>query len=81
MKDYQSVVLRNKKALDLFANLRPVKGNGFDIMIVRENTEGLYSGIEEYSDNRATTLRVVTREGTERIVRSAIRLAKQRGEN
>ena len=50
MKDYQSVVLRIRKALDLFANLRPVKGNGFDIMIVRENTEGLYSGIEEYSD-------------------------------
>jgi methanogen homoisocitrate dehydrogenase len=79
MKDYQSVVLRIRKALDLFANLRPVKGNGFDIMIVRENTEGLYSGIEEYSDNRATTLRVVTREGTERIVRYSIRLAKQRG--
>jgi methanogen homoisocitrate dehydrogenase len=78
MKDYQSVVLRLRKALDLYANLRPVKGNGFDIMIVRENTEGLYSGIEEISDDRATTLRVVTRQGTERIVRSAIRLARQR---
>jgi methanogen homoisocitrate dehydrogenase len=78
MKDYQSVVLRIRKALDLYANLRPVKGNGFDIMIVRENTEGLYSGIEEISADRATTLRVVTREGTERIVRSAIRLARQR---
>jgi methanogen homoisocitrate dehydrogenase len=78
MKDYQSVVLRIRKVLDLFANLRPVKGIGFDIMIVRENTEGLYSGIEEISVDRATTLRVVTREGTERIVRSAIRLAKQR---
>ncbi|MDD1696617.1 MAG: NAD-dependent isocitrate dehydrogenase [Methanoregula sp.] len=78
MKDYQSVVLRIRKALDLFANLRPVKGNGFDIMIVRENTEGLYSGIEDISPDRSTTLRVVTREGTERIVRSAIQLAKQR---
>jgi methanogen homoisocitrate dehydrogenase len=78
MKDYQSVVLRLRKALDLYANLRPVKGNGFDIMIVRENTEGLYSGIEEISPDRATTLRVVTRKGTERIVRSAIRLAQQR---
>jgi methanogen homoisocitrate dehydrogenase len=55
-----------------------VKGNGFDIMIVRENTEGLYSGIEEIGPDRATTLRVVTRKGTERIVRSAIRLAQQR---
>jgi methanogen homoisocitrate dehydrogenase len=78
MKDYQSVVLRLRKALDLYANLRPVKGNGFDIIIVRENTEGLYSGIEEISADRATTLRVVTRQGTERVVRSAIRLAHQR---
>ncbi len=78
MKDYQSVVLRLRKSLDLYANLRPVKGNGFDILIVRENTEGLYSGIEEISADRATTLRVVTRIGTERIVRTAIRLAKKR---
>ncbi|PKG32255.1 isocitrate/isopropylmalate dehydrogenase family protein [Methanoregula sp.] len=78
MKDYQSVVLRIRKALDLYANLRPVKGNGFDIMIVRENTEGLYSGIEEFFHDRATTLRVVTRAGSERIVRSAIRLVQER---
>ena len=78
MKDYQSVVLRLRKALDLYANLRPVKGDGFDIMIVRENTEGLYSGIEQISTDRATTLRVVSRRGTERIVRAAIRLAHQR---
>jgi len=78
MKDYQSVVLRLRKALDLYANLRPVKGDGFDIMIVRENTEGLYSGIEQVSNDRATTLRVVSRQGTERIVRAAIRLALRR---
>ena len=78
MKDYQSVVLRIRKALDLYANLRPVKGDGFDIMIVRENTEGLYSGIEEIAPDRATTLRVVTRKGTERIARMAIRLVQER---
>jgi methanogen homoisocitrate dehydrogenase len=78
MKDYQSVVLRIRKALDLYANLRPVKGDGFDIMIVRENTEGLYSGIEEISPDRATTLRVVSRTGSERIARTAIRLVQQR---
>jgi methanogen homoisocitrate dehydrogenase len=78
MKDYQSVVLRIRKALDLYANLRPVKDGGFDIMIVRENTEGLYSGIEDSSPDRATTLRVVTRAGSERIVRIAIKLARQR---
>ncbi|MFA5331229.1 MAG: isocitrate/isopropylmalate dehydrogenase family protein [Methanoregula sp.] len=78
MKDYQSVVLRIRKALDLYANLRPVKGDNFDIMIVRENTEGLYSGIEESTEDRATTLRLVTRTGSERIVRSALHLAKSR---
>jgi methanogen homoisocitrate dehydrogenase len=78
MKDYQSVVLRIRKSLDLYANLRPVRGDGFDIMIVRENTEGLYSGIEELTQDRATTLRVVSRTGTERIVRAAIRLAEER---
>lgn len=78
MKDYQSVVLRIRKALDLYANLRPIQGNGFDIMIVRENTEGLYSGIEETTPDRATTLRVVSRKGTERIVRIALDLARQR---
>lgn len=78
MKDYQSVVLRIRKALDLYANLRPVKNDTFDFMIVRENTEGLYSGIEEATPDRATTLRVVSRRGTERIIRKAIDLARQR---
>ena len=76
VKDYQSVVLRIRKAPDLYANLRPVTGDGFDILIVRENTEGLYSGIEEAGPDRATTLRVVTRAGTERIVRKAIAVAR-----
>jgi methanogen homoisocitrate dehydrogenase len=78
MKDYQSVVLRIRKALDLYANLRPVKNDSFDILIVRENTEGLYSGIEEATPERATTLRIVSRKGTERIIRKAIELARQR---
>ena len=78
MKGYQSVVLRIRKALDLYANIRPVKDGGFDMMIVRENTEGLYSGIEKSAPDRATTLRVVTRSGSERIVRMAIKLAMQR---
>ena len=76
--DYKSVLLRIRKELDLYANLRPVKGGGFDIMIVRENTEGLYSGIEEIGPERSTTLRVVTTAGSERIARYACRLAKGR---
>ncbi len=50
-------------------------------MIVRENTEGLYSGIERLEDNgkRAITERVITRRGSERIVRKAFDLARQTG--
>jgi len=78
MKDYQSVVLRIRKALDLYANLRPVWGKGFDFVIVRENTEGLYSGIEELGPDRATTVRLVSRRGTERIIRKAVDLARRK---
>lgn len=54
---YKSVLLTIRKELDLYANIRPVKPlpgivgvtgrNDFDFIIIRENTEGLYSGIEE----------------------------------
>ncbi|MDE4907929.1 isocitrate/isopropylmalate dehydrogenase family protein [Methanogenium marinum] len=77
--DYRSVVLEIRKELDLYANLRPIKGDGVDIMIVRENTEGLYSGIEWQEDDRASTLRVITRKGSERIARAACRIARERG--
>ncbi|MEI6292043.1 MAG: isocitrate/isopropylmalate family dehydrogenase [Methanomicrobiales archaeon] len=69
--DYRSVVVRIRKALDLFANVRPVKGEGFDITVVRENLEGLYSGIEEVGEYKATTLRLLTRRECERIARFA----------
>jgi len=36
--DYQSVVVRIRKSLDLYANVRPIKGQGTDITVVRENT-------------------------------------------
>jgi len=75
---YHSVVLRIRKELDLYANLRPVFGNGFDILIVRENTEGLYSGIEWQEKDRACTLRVVSEAGSRRIARFASACAKKR---
>ena len=76
--NYRSVVVRMRKDLDLYANVRPVKGAAADIVIVRENTEGLYSGIEEVGPDRATTLRIITRSGSERIARFACGLAKKR---
>jgi methanogen homoisocitrate dehydrogenase len=76
--DYKSVVLQIRKALDLYANVRPVSGKGVDLVIVRENTEGLYSGIETIEPDRATTLRVITRRGSERIARYACGIARER---
>lgn len=76
--EYRSCVVAIRKALDLYANVRPVKGNGFDIIVVRENTEGLYSGIEKIEEDCATSLRVLTRGGCERIARYACSLAKER---
>lgn len=75
---YKSVLLRIRKELDLYSNIRPLLGNGMDIVIVRENTEGLYSGIEDIGDKRATTLRVITLEGSRRIARAACKVALQR---
>jgi methanogen homoisocitrate dehydrogenase len=76
--EYRSCVVAIRKALDLYANVRPVKGDGFDIVIVRENTEGLYSGIERMEEDCATTLRVLTRAGCERIARYACGVARDR---
>jgi isopropylmalate/isohomocitrate dehydrogenase-like protein len=85
----KSAIITLRKALDLYANLRPVKSypgikslfNDIDIVIVRENTEGLYSGIEEYTDDGATALRVVTRAASERISRFGFRHAEKNGRN
>lgn len=85
---YKSVLLTIRKELDLYANVRPVKPlpgvtgvtgrSDFDFVIVRENTEGLYSGIEEIGPDISWTKRVVTRKGSERIAEYACKLAKKR---
>ena len=86
--NYFSPVVRMRQALDLYANLRPTRSiphsssrAGIDLLIVRENTEGLYSGIERLEDdgNRAVTERVITRKCSERIIRKAFDLARQTG--
>lgn len=85
---YFSPVVRMRQSLDLYANLRPTRSirhpssrPGIDLVLVRENTEGLYSGIERLEDdgNRAITERVITRHGSERILRKAFGLARQTG--
>jgi homoisocitrate dehydrogenase len=84
--NYFSPVVRMRQSLELYANLRPTRSiphassrPNIDLVIVRENTEGLYSGIERLEDDgdRAITERVITRKGSERIVRKAFDLARQ----
>ena len=86
--NYFSPVVRMRQSLELFSNLRPCRSiphsssrAGIDMIIVRENTEGLYSGIERLEDdgNRAITERVITRKGSERIIRKAFDIARQTG--
>jgi isocitrate/isopropylmalate dehydrogenase len=50
-----------------------------DMVIIRENTEGLYSGIAERTAERATDLRVITRPASERVIRAAFELSRRRG--
>ena len=84
--NYFSPVVQMRQSLELYANLRPCASiphessrPNIDLVIVRENTEGLYSGIErlEEDGNRAVTERVITRKGSERIIRKALDLARQ----
>ncbi len=82
-----SSILALRKKLGLYANLRPVKSypgvkavyDDLDILIIRENSEGLYSEMEEYTEEGATALRVITRKASERISNVAFKEALNRG--
>ncbi|MDD4332013.1 MAG: isocitrate/isopropylmalate family dehydrogenase [Methanosarcinaceae archaeon] len=86
--NYKSILLTLRKELELYANIRPIKPlpgitgvtgrRDFDFVIVRENTEGLYSGLEELHEDLAYTRRVISRKGSERIAKAACELAKKR---
>jgi len=82
LEDYKSAIVTLRRELDLYANVRPIRdyvnGRRVDFVIVRENTEGLYSGLEERDGDLATSTRVITRQGTERIARFAGELAMGR---
>jgi methanogen homoisocitrate dehydrogenase len=76
--NYKSVLLRIRKELDLYANIRPFQSHDLDFIIVRENTEGLYSGLEEVGVEESHTMRVITRRGSERIAKKACDLVARR---
>ena len=90
---FRSVNVAMRKTFDLYANVRPAKTmlggrrkhDNVNIVLVRENTEGLYIGIEHYvkigDDPRAAaeSLAVITRYGSERIIRYAFEYAVLHG--
>jgi isocitrate dehydrogenase (NAD+) len=85
---YRSINVALRKTFDLYANVRPahsiIPGGRYtdlDLVLIRENTEGLYTGIEHYvrvgDDPRAAaeSIAIITRTGSERIVRYAFEYA------
>jgi isocitrate dehydrogenase (NAD+) len=85
---FRSINVALRKTFDLYANVRPAysivpggRYNDLDLVMVRENTEGLYVGIEHYirvgDDPRAAaeSIAIITRQGSERIVRYAFEYA------
>jgi isocitrate dehydrogenase (NAD+) len=87
-KGFHSINVRLRKELDLYASVRPVRTlpgvkvpyAEVDLVVVRENTEGLYSGQEHFVvPGVVESLRIITRPAAERIVRYAFELARQQG--
>ncbi|HEV3204139.1 MAG TPA: isocitrate/isopropylmalate dehydrogenase family protein [Gemmataceae bacterium] len=87
-KGFRSINVRLRQELDLFASVRPVQSlpgirvpyQNVDLVVVRENTEGLYSGQEHVVVKGVVeSLRIVTRAAAERIVRFAFELARHQG--
>lgn len=87
---FRSVNVALRKEFDLYSNVRPArtfKGvparyDNIDLVIVRENTEEFYAGIEHYIDpsrSAAETIGIVTRSGSERIIRYAYEYARKHG--
>lgn len=87
-KGFRSVNVQLRKELDLFANVRPVRSypevktryDDVDIVFIRENTEGLYSGLEhEITPGVVTSLKVATKTACTRIAEFAFAYAEQNG--
>lgn len=79
-KGFRSVNVQLRKDLDLYANLRPCKNlpnvktrfENVDLVVVRENTEDLYAGIEHMKDgDTAESIKIITRGASERICKFA----------
>ncbi|WP_430885813.1 isocitrate/isopropylmalate dehydrogenase family protein [Fusibacter sp. JL216-2] len=82
---FRSINVMLRKKYDLYSNIRPVQSlpglqtpfKNLDLVIFRENTEGLYIGIEkENSDGTMEAKKIITPKGSERIIRNAFEYAR-----
>jgi isocitrate dehydrogenase (NAD+) len=87
-KGFRSVNVQLRQALDLYANLRPSRSlpsipsrfENVDIIVVRENTEGLYSGLEHVVvPGVVESLKIITEKGSTRIAKFAFDYARRHG--
>src|SRR4051794_20087171 len=85
---FSSANVELRKSLDLYANLRPVKSlpgvksryDDVDLIVVRENTEGLYSGIEHVViPGVVESLKIITERASTRIAEFGYKLARDQG--
>jgi isocitrate dehydrogenase (NAD+) len=87
---FRSVNVTLRQHFDLYANVRPVttitgvpsRYTNVDIVVVRENTEDLYAGVEHYIDPRRTaaeSIAIITRFGSERVIVYAFEYARRHG--
>lgn len=85
---FRSINVALRKALGLYANLRPTRSlpgvpsryQDIDLVIVRENTEDLYAGVEHMvGEDAAESIKIITRAASERIARFAFNYARENG--
>ena len=87
---YRSAILQLRQMLGLYTNIRPVRSwprisphgmfdKAVDMIIVRENSEGLYSGIEHSDGETAVAEQIITRKVSRRIARRSVELARLLG--
>ncbi|MDR3576776.1 MAG: isocitrate/isopropylmalate dehydrogenase family protein [Anaerolineaceae bacterium] len=83
---YRSAIITMRQALDLYSNLRPVQSMprlsprpDIDLLVVRENTEGMYAGRERLEGETAIAERVISRAASRRIGLRALQLARSNG--
>ena len=83
---FRSINVALRKEFDLYANIRPARSyagirsryENIDLVVIRENTEDLYAGVEHMvGEDAAESIKIITRKGSERICRFAFEYAKK----